>query len=85
MCWTSFWQPCRIRIRDVERELHYKDKDLAVHLVGCTAEYAEVMNLEIDEGRFFIKDDIDQANNYCVLSHELDPLLVVLKNKEPGL
>lgn len=69
-----------LRIRDVDRELHYKDKDLPVHLIGCTAEYAAVMNLEVDEGRFFIPDDIAQANNYCVLSHELAKLLFPLES-----
>ncbi|MEE2642734.1 MAG: ABC transporter permease [Planctomycetota bacterium] len=69
-----------LRIRDVDRELHYKDKDMAIHLVGCTAEYAEVMNLEVDEGRFFIKDDVDRANNFCVVSHELAKYLFPLES-----
>jgi putative ABC transport system permease protein len=69
-----------LRIRDVERELHYKDKDLAIHLVGCTSEYAEVMKLSIAEGRFFIEQDIRSANNYCVLSYELSKYLFPLES-----
>ncbi len=69
-----------LRIRDVDRELHYLDKDLAVHLVGCTSEYAEVMNMEVDEGRFFIEQDIENKNNYCVLSFELAKFLFPLES-----
>ena len=64
----------------MDRELHYLDKDLAVHLVGCTSEYAEVMNMEVDEGRFFIEQDIENKNNYCVLSFELAKFLFPLES-----
>lgn len=69
-----------LRIRDVDRELHYKDKDMAIHLVGCTSEYADVMNMQVDEGRFFIEEDIRNANNYCVLSYELAKFLFPLES-----
>lgn len=64
-----------LRIRDVERELHYGAKELHIHLVGCTSEYHRVMNMEVAEGRFLSPVDIERKKNVCVLSHELSRFL----------
>ncbi len=60
-----------LRIRDARRELYYGMHDLSVHLIGCTPGYDEVMKLELAEGRFIEKLDLDNFENVCVLSHEL--------------
>ncbi len=60
-----------LRIRDARRELQYGRHDLSVHLIGCTPGYDEVMQMEIDEGRFIEALDINQSDNVCVLSYEL--------------
>lgn len=67
-----------LRIRDVERELHYGAKELHIHLVGCSSEYARVMRMELHEGRFLSPIDIDRKNNVCVLSYELAKFLFPL-------
>ena len=41
-----------LRIRDAQRELFYGQKEMNVHFIGCEPAYAEVMRLEVLEGRF---------------------------------
>ncbi len=60
-----------LRIRDARRDLSYARHDLAIHLIGCTPGYDEVMQLGIAEGRFIEALDIKDSDNVCVLSHEL--------------
>lgn len=60
-----------LRIRDARRELYYGSNDLSVHFIGCTPEYAEVMKMDLYEGRFIEAPDIDNRDNVCVLSYEL--------------
>ncbi len=64
-----------LQIRDARRELHYGMHDLGIHLIGCTPGYDEVMRLELAEGRFIEQLDIDNLENVCVLSHELNQRL----------
>ena len=60
-----------LKIRDARRELYYGTSDLNVHFIGCTPDYAEVMKLELYEGRFLEAPDIINRDNVCVLSYEL--------------
>jgi len=57
-----------IRIRETKREAHYGPVTIDSHLVACTPEYAEVMRLKIDLGRFISDLDVDQRSNVCVLA-----------------
>ena len=41
-----------LRIREAKREIYYGDVLLEGHLVACTPEYASVMHLELERGRF---------------------------------
>ncbi len=68
-----------LRIRDAMRELHYGSKDMKVHLIGCTSEYARVMKMEIQKGRFITEIDFENDDNVCVLSHELAEYLFPTK------
>ena len=60
-----------LRIRDARRELYYGSSDLSVHFIGCTSEYANVMKMDLHEGRFIEAPDIVNRDNVCVLSYEL--------------
>ncbi len=60
-----------LRIRDARRELYYGTSDLNVHFIGCTPEYADVMKMEMYEGRFLEAPDVEKRDNVCVISYEL--------------
>lgn len=60
-----------LRIRDANRELYYGDVDRSIHFIGCTAEYDDVMKLELFEGRFIETQDVLNDDNVCVLSYEV--------------
>lgn len=60
-----------LRIRDAGRELHYGETDRAIHLIGCTPEYDDVMKMELLEGRFLTAPDILNSDNVCVVSYEV--------------
>lgn len=57
-----------LRIRETMREAHYGSVTIASHLVACTPEYAEVMHLNLDWGRFISDIDVIQRANVCVLA-----------------
>lgn len=60
-----------LRIRDANRELYYGETDRAIHFIGCTPEYDDVMKLELLEGRFIEATDILNDDNVCVLAYEV--------------
>ncbi len=55
-------------IRELRRTFSFDGRDVDGRLVGCTPEYATVMNLKINRGRFIEEADNEEAHNYCVLS-----------------
>jgi putative ABC transport system permease protein len=59
-----------VRIRETKREAHYGPVTLASHLVACTPEYADIMRLTVDRGRFISDLDVEQKANVCVLAAE---------------
>ena len=60
-----------LRIRDAQRELFYGTKEMNVHFIGCEPGYAEVMRLEVHDGRFLEDVDLQKDDNVCVLSYDL--------------
>ena len=57
-------------IREIRRQFRYADRMVEGRLVGCTPEYAEVMQLEVERGRgHFISDaEVAEKDNVCVLA-----------------
>jgi putative ABC transport system permease protein len=55
-------------IREITRQFRNGPRFLDGRLVGCTPEYSEVTQLQIDRGRFITSADIDQKKNHCVLA-----------------
>jgi putative ABC transport system permease protein len=64
-------------IRDARRELYYGSYEFVSHLIGCTPEYAEVMQMQpLEDGsRFLRQSDLDNRENVCVLSFQLSKKL----------
>lgn len=57
-----------LRIREHRNQFKAADKILDGRLVGCTADYAEVTQLVVEEGRFLEDADSLQGKNVCVLA-----------------
>ncbi len=56
------------RIRETKREAHYGGVTIDSHLVACTPEYAEVMQLELAQGQFITDIHVKQRDNVCALA-----------------
>ena len=68
-------------IREIRRHFHFDERELrSGRLVGCTAEYAEVMHLEVDRGRFLSDVDLSTRENVCVLADETAQKLFPLED-----
>ena len=56
-------------IREFKRNFdHGEQERVSGRLVGCTADYAEVMHLKVDRGRFLTDVDKSTKENVCVLA-----------------
>ena len=60
-----------IPIREMRREITYRDRKADGRLVGCTPEYAEVTRLTIDRGHFITDAEVRKNKNHCVLAARL--------------
>ncbi len=58
-------------IRETKREAHYGARTLEAHIVACTPEYAEMMNLQLMMGDFISDIHVDGRANICVLASEV--------------
>jgi putative ABC transport system permease protein len=66
-----------LKIRDARRELYYGNYEFVAHLIGCTPEYAEVMQMQPmeDGSRFLRQSDLDDRESVCVISFQLSKKL----------
>ena len=60
-----------IPIREMRREIRYRDRTLDGRLVGCTPEYADVTRLFVDRGHFITDAELEKQMNHCVLAAEV--------------
>ncbi len=62
-----------LKLRDVRRELYYRNYEFVAHLIGCTPEYAQVMQLQpqADGSRFIQAMDLENRENVCVISFQI--------------
>ena len=58
-------------IREMRREIRFRDRRIDGRLVGCTPEYAEVTRLIVDRGHFISDANVRQQDNHCVLAAEV--------------
>jgi len=59
-----------LQIREFPRAITYSRYELDGRMVGCESEYADVMRLDIDRGRFITPADLVDRANVCVLAAE---------------
>jgi putative ABC transport system permease protein len=57
-----------VPIREHRRRFRHADQMFDGRLVGCTSEYAEMLRLQVDRGRFISDADGFNKENVCVLS-----------------
>jgi len=67
-------------IRELRRTFSFDGRDVDGRLVGCTPEYAEVMGLRVDRGRFLEEADEREGHNLCVLSEGVAKLLFPIED-----
>lgn len=60
-----------IPIREMRREVRYKDKQVEARVVGCTPEYAEVTQLTMDQGHFVTDAEMRVEENICVVASKM--------------
>ncbi len=58
-------------IRETKREAHYGANTVEGHIVACTPEYAEMMDLHLQAGEFLSDIHVDERSNVCVLASEI--------------
>ncbi|MCS7238419.1 MAG: ABC transporter permease [Thermoguttaceae bacterium] len=69
-----------VPIRELRRRFSYGSRILDGRLVGCSPEYATVVKLEVDRGRFITYADMFRKENVCVLAAEVAQRLFPLEN-----
>jgi putative ABC transport system permease protein len=57
-----------IPIREMRREVRFRDRAIEGRVVGCTPEYAEVTRLEMESGHFITDAEVKLRQNHCVLA-----------------
>jgi putative ABC transport system permease protein len=57
-------------IREIRKEIRFRNRKLDGRVVGTTADYAEFNHLDIDRGRFLTESDNEKYANYAVLANE---------------
>ena len=60
-----------IPIREIRREIRFRDRVIDGRLVGSVPEYAEVTQLEVDRGHFITDAEVKLQDPHCVLSKEV--------------
>ncbi len=69
-----------VPIRELRRRFSYGARTVDGRLVGCSPEYASVVKLEVDRGRFITYADVFRKENNCVLAAEVAQRLFPLEN-----
>lgn len=69
-----------IPIRELRRNFSYQDRSVDGRLVGCTAEYADVTQLSLREGRFLEDADEQDALSHCVIAESVAERLFRYEN-----
>ncbi len=58
-------------VRELRREFRHSVHLVDGRFVGCTPDYATVVHLEIDRGRFLTDGDMEHKRNVCVLAQNV--------------
>ncbi|MGY8767029.1 MAG: ABC transporter permease [Pirellulales bacterium] len=69
-----------IPIREIRSQFSFGPSLIHGRLVGCTPEYAEMTQLEIDKGHFISDREVERGDNNCVLAAEVADTLFGYKD-----
>ncbi len=67
-------------IREIRRQFKRGPRLIDGRLVGTTPDYARVLRMEVDQGRFLTEADMQYKQNYCVLAAEVADFLFPFEN-----
>lgn len=67
-------------IREMRREIRFRDRTIDGRLVGCTPEYAVVTQLVIDRGHFLDDAELKLQQNHCVIAARVAEKLFPLED-----
>ncbi len=67
-------------IREVRRQFKRGPRLIDGRLVGTTPDYARILRMEIDQGRFITEADMQYNKNFCVLAAEVAEFLFPYEN-----
>lgn len=56
-----------VPMREIRKEVRYRDRMADTHLLGCTPDYLEINHVEMERGRFLSDRDLDRRDNVCVI------------------
>jgi putative ABC transport system permease protein len=59
-----------VPMREIRKEARFLDKLIDVRVVGCTAKYLAMNNLEMARGRFLTDKDFEKGENVAVIGDE---------------
>lgn len=59
-----------VPLREIPKEVRYRNKTAEIRLVGCTPDYLNMNNLKVGRGRFLTDRDLDRVDNVCVIAHQ---------------
>jgi putative ABC transport system permease protein len=60
-----------IPIREMRREVRFREQQLEARVVGCTPEYADVTQLQVERGHFVTGAEVKTEENVCVVAEKL--------------
>ena len=59
-----------VPMREISREVRFRDRKTQVQLIGCTPEYFEINNLNVDRGRLMTDRDLSERDNAVIIGVE---------------
>jgi putative ABC transport system permease protein len=64
-----------VPMREITKEVRYRDRTADTQFLGCTPDYAEISHLTMSRGRFLSDRDLEGRENVAVIGHETAELL----------
>ena len=69
-----------IPIRELNKAARHREREITARIVGCTADYMDINQLQMAQGRFITYGDREQKNNVAVLASGTADLLFQYEN-----
>jgi putative ABC transport system permease protein len=69
-----------VPMREIRKEVRYRDRAAEIHLIGCTPDYLEINHVNMERGRFLTDRDLDRRDNVCVIGDDTAKQLFPYEN-----